>query len=167
MAPRVAPAEGSEIGGADAVVVAPYFSKTPSCRGRSSNPPCARFKQSSRLRRVPRPGATRDAELFRGYISCSLISVGRPNRVRSRNLASCAQRPLIRSVTQRDQWASLGRGLDYRPSGVATVTPSRNPSADRRFAEAFCFVPLAGVGWLCVEPDNAQELKPRNFVQKL
>ena len=64
----------------------------------------------SRPRFVPRNAA------------CSLISVGRPNRVRSRNLASFAQRPLS-VASRRGTSQFLGRGSTDDQWVMSTTRP--------------------------------------------
>jgi len=126
---------------------------------RDSNP-CLSLERASPwvvISPTSTPGATARCHSRRGIVPrIHLLFVDLSRSTKSRAIPKSR---FVRSAAAYPQRHAEGPvGQSWSRAGLTTLgccdgDPSRNPSADRRFAEAFCFVPLAGVGWLCVEPD--------------
>src|SRR5207245_1607592 len=125
---------------------------------RDSNP-CLSLERASPwvvISPTSTPGATARCHSRRGIVPrIHLLFVDLSRSTKSRAIPKSR---FVRSAAAYPQRHAEGPvGQSWSRAGLTTLgccdgDPSRNPSADRRFAEAFCFVPLAGVGWLCVEP---------------
>ena len=125
---------------------------------RDSNP-CLSLERASPwvvISPTSTPGATARCHSRRGIVPrIHLLFVDLGWSTKSRAIPKSR---FVRSAAAYPQRHAEGPvGQSWSRAGLTTLgccdgDPSRNPSADRRFAEAFCFVPLAGVGWLWVEP---------------